>query len=214
MSDQTWLDVAACSGMDMTPFFPERGGSVLPAARICATCPVVRECLADDLRQTRIHYASACGARGGIGGLGRRRLLVAMRDLDHPPERECSDDGCDWCDQLRRHARNLEVIAGLRPNADHERIEGNGPGATHGRKSTHARGCRCGTCKWARSTLGARISERVDAVAWVEYLVAPVDGFEGEARETTADFADLEADLADAWLVLLKRAASAVLEAA
>lgn len=48
-----WRERAACRGTDLTVFFPEgsgRNASVDPeAARLCARCPVRRDCLEAEL---------------------------------------------------------------------------------------------------------------------------------------------------------------------
>lgn len=41
-----WLDYAACAGQDVDAFFPNGGRGRSELARtLCATCPVVNECL-------------------------------------------------------------------------------------------------------------------------------------------------------------------------
>lgn len=175
-----WATLAACRDLPaemLDVYYPARGGSASQAAAICATCPVVRECITDDLSKTRVHYASAGGVRGGIGGSGRRALLVAMRDLDHPPKRTCSDPECAWCELMRAHLTNLAVIAGNQPPEARVRIESNGDGATHGRASTHARGCRCGPCRLARSVIGGRLTRSgMDCVTFWEVVWPADDG--------------------------------------
>jgi hypothetical protein len=157
VTDQ-WVEQGACrdlSAEQMAMFYVDRGQSITPAARICASCPVVRECIIDDIRHTKVHFASAGGARGGVGGLGRRRLIWLRRDhddIDHPPESECKDPDCRWCVALRAHQANLDVLAGRRPSTDRTVIDGNGPKATHGMRSTYARGCHQGQCAAAIAT--------------------------------------------------------------
>jgi WhiB family redox-sensing transcriptional regulator len=43
----SWVDQAACKGMDSTIFFAERGDTskARQARKICATCPVKQPCL-------------------------------------------------------------------------------------------------------------------------------------------------------------------------
>lgn len=39
-----WVNEAACAGLDLNDWFPERGQSQQKAAKVCATCPVRVEC--------------------------------------------------------------------------------------------------------------------------------------------------------------------------
>lgn len=57
--DLTWMDHAACRGVDTRVFFAEPGGSTQQAKAICATCPVRAECR---------DYAVVIGATVGIWG--------------------------------------------------------------------------------------------------------------------------------------------------
>ena len=41
---KNWRHDAACAGMDMAIFFPERGHTSRPAKAVCATCPVIVPC--------------------------------------------------------------------------------------------------------------------------------------------------------------------------
>ncbi len=64
-----WQERALCSQTDPEAFFPEKGGSVTEAKRICRLCEVEAECL---------EYALANNERFGIWGgtteRERRRL--------------------------------------------------------------------------------------------------------------------------------------------
>lgn len=62
--DIEWQDQAACNGLDVDQFFPEKGGSSKDAKRICLRCPVRRPCLA---------YALELGERFGIWGATSER---------------------------------------------------------------------------------------------------------------------------------------------
>lgn len=55
----SWLDHAACAGLNPRMFFPEPGQSVKEALAVCASCPVKAECL---------EYALTNGERFGIYG--------------------------------------------------------------------------------------------------------------------------------------------------
>jgi WhiB family transcriptional regulator, redox-sensing transcriptional regulator len=55
-----WRDQAACSGMDVDLFYPERGATAPEAKRICRWCPVRIECL---------NYALRTDERYGVWGV-------------------------------------------------------------------------------------------------------------------------------------------------
>ncbi len=68
-----WSLQAQCLDADPEAFFPERGGNTRDAKRVCAKCPVARECLA---------YALANEVRFGIwGGLSERERRMKRREL-------------------------------------------------------------------------------------------------------------------------------------
>lgn len=205
MSD--WTVDAACSGLDAGPWYPTRGESGAAAKAVCAGCPVIRACAVESVTTTKIHYSSAEGIRAGMGGAIRRLMIRAVADCDHNPEMECSDPECAWCRTFDLHVTALREGARIRVNV-------NGSGAVHGRKSTGARGCACAMCRWARSTIGQRLAEHVDAVAWLEWLFAPIPENEGSAPAATGDWVDLDDDHAAALLGIAKIAASRTLEAA
>lgn len=69
---EPWMDEALCAQTDPEAFFPEKGGSVSGAKRVCASCPVRDECLA---------YALRNNVRHGIwGGLTPRERHASMRE--------------------------------------------------------------------------------------------------------------------------------------
>jgi transposase-like protein len=47
MTDHTWRQHAACIGMDVNEFFPDKGEKTLKAKQACAGCPVAQQCTAD-----------------------------------------------------------------------------------------------------------------------------------------------------------------------
>lgn len=65
----SWSKRAACRNVDTDLFYPDRGGDIRAAKRICRACPVQAPCL---------DYALERGERYGVwGGLSereRRRL--------------------------------------------------------------------------------------------------------------------------------------------
>lgn len=68
-----WRARAACRGMDVNQFMPEasqgRGGH--PALKVCATCPVIHQCLQYALMMDDI---TAVGVWGGTTDRHRRRI--------------------------------------------------------------------------------------------------------------------------------------------
>lgn len=108
-NDGRWWEDAACRGMDPGLFFPERGdmAAVNRARRICAECPVRKECLADALA-----FADRWGVRGGLSERQRKRLRSMRRErrvrcvecqtvfiATHSSTKVCSDE----CRKRRHH---------------------------------------------------------------------------------------------------------------
>lgn len=79
MSDNTWMEDAACRGMNPDVFFPQRGESTAEARAVCARCPVILRCR---------HYALAnyekYGIWGGMSERERRRIRKPRRDGVRP----------------------------------------------------------------------------------------------------------------------------------
>lgn len=70
--DQPWADRALCIQTDPEAFFPEKGGTTLPAKRVCLSCEVRPECL---------QYALTGQERFGIwGGLSERERRQLLKD--------------------------------------------------------------------------------------------------------------------------------------
>jgi len=69
MRPPSWTTHAACRGADPELFFPERGGRVTRAKRICGGCEVRAAYLAMALAGNERH-----GIWGGLGEEDRRRL--------------------------------------------------------------------------------------------------------------------------------------------
>lgn len=65
-----WHTRAGCPSTDPELWFPDEGASSRAAKRVCATCPVSTECLADALSQTR----NPDGVWGGTTQHERRAL--------------------------------------------------------------------------------------------------------------------------------------------
>lgn len=99
-----WMAAAVCASTDPEAFFPEKGGSVREAKRICngnadhPPCPVKTECLAYALE-----HVERFGVWGGLTERERRRLLPAPEDR---PTRTHDDTGiCPVCNHQFRSVR-------------------------------------------------------------------------------------------------------------
>lgn len=69
-----WMDRAACRYANPELFFPSCGENIGEAKRICATCPVRKQCLDHALRE-RIEH----GVWGGLSERSRRELRRKRR---------------------------------------------------------------------------------------------------------------------------------------
>lgn len=144
-----WAALGACSGHAHPDlWFPEGRSAqtlaqVAEAKAVCAGCPVLTDCLVDALR-TRERW----GTRGGAGPDRRRRILArALTACTHDPLEACADPACSWCPTLAAHRRSL-VAASVPGSAVLVAFTDK---ATHGRRSTYVRGCRCSACVLAAS---------------------------------------------------------------
>ena len=74
--NQQWWDSAACRGMNTDDFFNDD----VPAAvrKACATCPVVRDCLAAEIG---MEPADLHGYRGALDARTRRLVIDAANRL-------------------------------------------------------------------------------------------------------------------------------------
>jgi WhiB family redox-sensing transcriptional regulator len=69
-----WQESALCAQTDPELFFPEKGGSVREAKKVCMACPVRAECL---------EWALDTGERYGIwGGLSERERRKVKKQRD------------------------------------------------------------------------------------------------------------------------------------
>ncbi|MEU3285490.1 WhiB family transcriptional regulator [Streptomyces longwoodensis] len=76
-----WVERAACRDTDPETFFPSAGRSgdhdpEAPAKRVCARCPVSRDCLREALR-----HEESTGIWGGLNVRERRELLRIAASL-------------------------------------------------------------------------------------------------------------------------------------
>lgn len=124
MSDTTgvvppWHDDAACRGMDPELWFPRRGEPTRPAQDVCATCPVVADCL-----DWALGNGEQFGIWGGTSERERRRMrrrAVACRRCgrrfvsDGAPRVYCSDacrDAARREGKRASHVRRRTRVAG------------------------------------------------------------------------------------------------------
>lgn len=68
----SWMDRGRCAEVDPELHFPEKGGSVRAAKRICGACEVLAECL-----EYALAHDERFGIWGGFSERERRRLKRA-----------------------------------------------------------------------------------------------------------------------------------------
>lgn len=68
---EPWVQQALCAESDPEAFFPEKGGSTMPAKAVCSRCDVQAECLAYALRTRQ--------SQGIWGGLAVRERAALLR---------------------------------------------------------------------------------------------------------------------------------------
>ena len=79
--DESWRDQALCAQADPEVFFPERGGSPRAARRVCARCPVRRQCL-----QWALENDERYGIWGGLTEDQRQKLRRSAHAAGHVDE--------------------------------------------------------------------------------------------------------------------------------
>ena len=133
-----WRDDAACRDTPTDWFFPDTDSwdnHGRDAKAICQRCPVREECLYDGLNDPY----------GIVGGAGEHRRRNLRRALRISPER--------YATVAAIHFRALDNKRLY--DLDRRLLESFGGEATHGRRVTHAKGCRCGACGLAAGFDGA-----------------------------------------------------------
>lgn len=86
-----WTDSAACAQTDPELFYPEKGASPLVAIRVCADCPVRRECLNQALTWESQPGNLPYGVWGGLTAEQRRTLTGHTKPSR--PTAPCPDCG-------------------------------------------------------------------------------------------------------------------------
>jgi len=74
-----WVSDALCAQTDPEVFYPQVGGTVAPAKRVCAACPVLAEC-----RDYALTTGELDGVWGGLSETDRRRLRRQARRTGTP----------------------------------------------------------------------------------------------------------------------------------
>jgi len=67
---EPWMAEGACNFVDPELWFPDKGGPVKDAKRICRQCPVVDKCL-----EFALEHAERYGVYGGKSEMERRKIL-------------------------------------------------------------------------------------------------------------------------------------------
>lgn len=189
-----WRRDASCLGMGPDRFFPTKAAGTdttqAEGKAICAQCPVLLDCLEDSM----IHRDEA-GLWGGAGEPERRVLVRAWLKRPHGPG-VVSGCSCAWCVDVAAH---LDRLDGLRVKVR----DTNGRKATHGRRSTFARGCRCTPCRWSASAPGQVVARCGESTPEWWAMWAP-DGADDAERWEAADMAaaELLVDVMVGWSIL------------
>lgn len=79
---EPWMFGGLCGQSDPDAWFPDKGGDVRVAKRVCLACPVLAECAAFALARDDL-----VGVWGGMSERERRLARIgAPKPLAHPPE--------------------------------------------------------------------------------------------------------------------------------
>lgn len=97
-----WRERALCAQTDPEAFFPEKGGSVREAKKVCRRCPVRAECLAD-----AVAHREQWGIWGGLT-IRERRPLYPELPAPVTARRNQGSQGCGTAAGYQRHWRDGE----------------------------------------------------------------------------------------------------------
>lgn len=141
------LGLVAVVDVGTSPWFSAKGHPAAHAKRVCNSCPVKADCLSWAMVTGQVY-----GVWGGAGGSLLRGLRNLLATSPHPDAGVKPRCRCAVCREARSHFRRLDVFARRGRYVD-PYVAGPrrtfGAGATHGRRSTYARGCRCEKCRAA-----------------------------------------------------------------
>ena len=74
-----WQHDAACAGAPIAYFYSTSGRpDIRTAAAYCASCPVIRQCRAEELWRAGEDTSKIYGYRGGLTETDRRRVLTRL----------------------------------------------------------------------------------------------------------------------------------------
>lgn len=79
MSDYSWMERAACRGVDIEVFYSEEPGDESRALELCLACAVRSECY-----EAAMASREAYGVWGGTAGRQRRRIFRRERRSSTP----------------------------------------------------------------------------------------------------------------------------------
>jgi hypothetical protein len=82
-----WTEAAVCATVDPDLFYPEKGGSVAYAKRVCATCPVKAPCLEYGIGDPHGVYGGKSAPERERIRLGRARTATAPEARPRTRER-------------------------------------------------------------------------------------------------------------------------------
>lgn len=71
---EKWMDLGSCTQIDPDLFFPDKGGSAIPAKKVCRECPVRMQCLRYAMGNDPGH-----GIFGGLTPRERAALRTALK---------------------------------------------------------------------------------------------------------------------------------------
>lgn len=121
------VKLAACRG-ETDAMFVGAGEDTGPAVAMCAECPVREACLLEAVLR-----CEGFGVWGGAGEQRRRKLRRAFHEGR-------------YTEVVAAHFRQID---GTEAHGDRELLAVWGEGATHGRRVTYAKACRCSACSMA-----------------------------------------------------------------
>lgn len=81
LPDEPWMEEALCRHTDPTLFFPNTGGPVSAAKKVCAACPVTTDCLAYAMRIENDTDGGRIGVYGGLSPNERDALALTTGPL-------------------------------------------------------------------------------------------------------------------------------------